>query len=279
MGKKSKVSSRRIGLEIELAIGRFFLDTEDLHYGYWPEKKVTSVQSFKKAQEAHSNLIIKHIPKETKRILDVGSGSGNLALQLINQGFQVDCVIPSEFLAEQVKAKLGDRSHIHICGFEQIDESNKYDLVLFSESFQYVKLVKSLEKISNMVNFGGHLLICDFFKRDVEGKSPLGGGHAWNTFQSKISSHPLQLITDIDITAETAPTIDLLAKFNKEVLAPVASMSGEYLIDHYPKLSRLFKWKFRNRLNKIHNIYLSGAVNGESFQQYKEYHLLVYKKV
>ncbi len=55
-------------------------------------------------------------------------------------------------------------------------------------------------------------------------------------------------------------------------------MSGEYLLDHYPKLSKIFRWKFRKRLDKIHKIYLSGAVNGGSFQQFKEYHLLVYKK-
>jgi len=39
MEKKKKVSSRSVGLDIGLTIGRFFLNTEDLHYGYWPNKK------------------------------------------------------------------------------------------------------------------------------------------------------------------------------------------------------------------------------------------------
>ena len=278
MSVKNKVSSRRVGLDIGLAIGRFFLNTEDLHYGYWPKGKTATIQNFAEAQEAHSKLIIDHIPDGTQRILDVGSGSGNLALKLINKNYQVNCVIPSEFLAEQVQTKLGDRSTIHICGFESMSDSEMYDLILFSESFQYVKMKESLEKIIYMLSSNGHLLICDFFRRDVPEKGPMGGGHSWKQFQEIIVNHPLKLETDIDITNETSPTIDLLAKFNTDVISPIVEMSGEYLIDHYPTITKLFKWKFKKRLTKIHNIYLSGDVNGESFKQFKEYHLLVYEK-
>ena len=278
MGKKNKVSSRSVGLDLGLTIGRFFLNTEDLHYGYWPNEKEVDIQGFFEAQKAHSQLIIDHIPNRTKSILDVGSGSGNLALKLLNLGYAVDCVIPSEFLAEQVAEKLDDRSSIYICGFEKVSDFKKYDLILFSESFQYIKLGESLNKIVKILTKSGHLLICDFFRRDVPGKSPMGGGHKWKGFQEVMSNYPLNLVTDIDITDEVAPTIDLLAKFNADVVSPIAEMSGEYLIDHYPKITKLFKWKFKKRLKKIHNVYLSGSVNGESFKQFKEYHLLVYEK-
>ena len=129
-----------------------------------------------------------------------------------------------------------------------------------------------------MLNSSGSLLICDFFRRDVPGKSPMGGGHSWNGFLEAVSKHPLNLDVDTDITEETAPTIDLLAQFNSNVLSPISEMSGEYLLDHYPKITKLFRWKFKKRLEKIHNIYLSGNVNGESFKQFNEYHLLVYKR-
>ena len=266
-------------MDIGLAIGRFFLNTEDLHYGYWPKGKTATIQNFSEAQKAHSKLIIDHFPDGTQRILDVGSGSGNLALKLINKGFQVDCVIPSEFLAEQVRAKLGNQSTIHICGFEDVPESEKYDLILFSESFQYVKLGESMVKIMTMLNPGEYLLICDFFRRDVPGKSPMGGGHSWQGFQDIITKHPLKMVADLDITEETAPTIDLLAKFNTDVVTPISEMSGIYLIDHYPRITRLLQWKFKKRIEKISRIYLSGAVNGYSFKQFKEYHLLVYEKM
>ena len=99
------------------------------------------------------------------------------------------------------------------------------------------------------------------------------------SLKTKVSSRRVDLlISDLDITEETAPTIDLLAKFNTDVIAPIAEMADEYLIDHYPNITKLFKWKFKNRLEKIHDIYLSGAVNGDSFKQFKEYHLLVYER-
>ena len=272
------MSSRSVGLDVGLTIGRFFLNTEDLHYGYWPNKKEADIQNLAEAQKAHSQFIIDHIPDRTKSILDVGCGSGNLALKLLNLGYSVDCVIPSEFLAEQVAEKLDDRSSIYICGFEKVNKSIKYDLILFSESFQYIKLGESLNKIVKMLNSSGHLLICDFFRRGVPGKSPMGGGHSWKGFQDIISTLPFRQLTDLDISQETAPTIDLLAQFNREVVTPIAEMSGEYLIDHYPKITKLVKWKFKKRLEKIHNIYLSGSINGESFKQFKEYHLLIYEK-
>ena len=278
MKKGSRTSSRRVGLDIGLAVGRFFLNTEDLHYGYWPKNKEATIQNLAVAQETHSQFIIDHIPKKSRSILDVGSGSGNLALKLLNLGYKVNCVIPSEFLAEQVAVKLSDKSKIYICEFEKVDDLQKYDLILFSESFQYVKMKESLEKIIYMLSSNGHLLICDFFRRAVPEKGPMGGGHSWKQFQEIIVNHPLKLVTDIDITNETSPTIDLFAKFNTDVAAPIAEMSGEYLIDNYPNITKLFKWKFKKRLEKIHDIYLSGNVNGESFKKFKKYHLLVYKK-
>ena len=103
MAKKNKVSSQKIGLDIGLVIGRFFMGSEDLHYGYWPNGKDASVQNFSDAQDSHSRLIMDQIPENINYILDVGGGSGNLALKLLNNGYSVDCVIPSAFLAEQAK--------------------------------------------------------------------------------------------------------------------------------------------------------------------------------
>jgi len=70
-----------------------------------------------------------------------------------------------------------------------------------------------------------------------------------------------------------------LTKFNADVVTPISEMSGIYLIDHYPRITRLLQWKFKKRIEKISRIYLSGAVNGYSFKQFKEYHLLVYEKM
>ena len=278
MAKNNKVSSQKIGLDIGLVIGRFFMGSEDLHYGYWPNGKDASVQNFAHAQDSHSELIMNQIPENINYILDVGGGSGNLALKLLNNGYSVDCVIPSAFLAEQAKTKLGNNSVIHICSFEQMPSTKTYDLIIFSESFQYVKMKESLQKIEKMTSPNGHLLICDFFRRDLPEKSPIGGGHSWQDFKDTISTLPLQQVTDLDISVETAPTIDLLDQFCQDVLMPISEMSGSYLQYNYPYLTALLNWKLKKRIEKIRRTYLSGELNGESFKKFKTYRLLLYKR-
>ena len=69
----NKFNSKVVGLDVGLLIGKFFMDTEELHYGYWPENKKATAQNFSEAQNRHSQLIINNIPNNVKRILDVGS--------------------------------------------------------------------------------------------------------------------------------------------------------------------------------------------------------------
>ena len=273
----NRFDSKVIGLDVGLLIGKFFMDTEELHYGYWPDEKRATAQNFSQAQDRHSQLIIDNIPDNVKRILDVGSGSGSLAKKLIKLGYQVDCVIPSEFLAEKVKVKLSDSSNVYINKFEDLDISHHYDLVLFSESFQYVELNDSIKKIISVLNKNGHLLICDVFHKNVEGISPMRGGHRLDLFDDEISNSTLVKEKDIDITKETAPTWDFLNQLLNEVAIPISDMSNNYLEYKYPRLTKLIKWKYQRKLNKIKKVWLSGELTGESFIKFKSYRLFIYK--
>ena len=275
---KDKFNSKVIGLDAGLLIGKFFMDTEELHYGYWPNDKTATAQNFSEAQERHSQLIIDNIPKGVKKILDVGSGSGSLAKKIVGLGYQVDCVIPSEFLADKVQQKLDGSSKIHITKFEDLDISNNYDLILFSESFQYVHLIKSIDKILSILDKNGYLLICDVFHKNVSGISPMRGGHRLDLFENEIEKTDLVKKADIDITLETAPTWDFLNQFLNEVAIPISDMSHSYMKYKYPKLIRFMKWKYRNRLEKIRKVWLSNELTGENFAKFKSYRLFLYKK-
>ena len=275
---KDKFNSKVIGLDAGLLIGKFFMDTEELHYGYWPNDKTATAQNFSEAQERHSQLIIDNIPKGVKKILDVGSGSGSLAKKIVALGYQVDCVIPSEFLADKVQQKLDGSSKIHITKFEDLDISSNYDLILFSESFQYVHLIKSIDKILSILDKNGYLLICDVFHKNVSGISPMRGGHRLDLFENEIEKTNLVKKADIDITLETAPTWDFLNQFLNEVAIPISDMSHSYMKYKYPKLIRFMKWKYRNRLEKIRKVWLSNELTGENFAKFKSYRLFLFKK-
>ncbi len=273
----NKHNSKVVGLDVGLLIGKFFMETEDLHYGYWPHDKTATAQNFAEAQQRHSQLIIDHIPEGVENILDVGSGSGNLAKKLISLGYEVDCVIPSEFLAERVKEKLDENSTIHICKFEAVETDVSYDLILFSESFQYIPMDKSIPKIQKLLSPNGHLLICDVFHKNVPGKSPMRGGHRLDYFEKIIGESNLKLTCELDITEETAPTYDFLNQLLTDVAEPISEMTGGYLNYKYPKLTKLIKWKFQKKLNRINHVWFSGKLTGENFIKFKSYKLLIYK--
>jgi len=137
---------------------------------------------------------------------------------------------------------------------------------------------QSIDKIVSMLPKNGHLLICDVFHKNVTGVSPMRGGHRWDLFENQISKSSLKQIANLDITAETAPTYDFLNQLLKEVVIPISDISGNYLNSNYPKLSKLLKWKYRKKLDKITQVWSSGQLTGENFIKFKSYRLLIYKK-
>ena len=129
--KKEKVSSKEVGLEIGLVISRFLYKTEHLHYGFWPDELEIVPENVGKAQDLHSKLIIDAIPENVETILDVGSGSGGLAEKLINEGYKVHCVSPSEYLADAIEEKLKDKVKVYRSTCQDLELEQQYDLVIF----------------------------------------------------------------------------------------------------------------------------------------------------
>jgi SAM-dependent methyltransferase len=275
---KKDIDTREIGLEVGLILGKYLFHTEDLHYGLWTDGLEVDVSNMAQAQKNHSDLIVSKIPEGVKTILDVGCGVGAFAERLISEGYQVDGVSPSAMFARRARERLGDRAEIFECIYEDLDTEKRYDLVLFSESFQYVKLMPALEKTIELLNHGGHLLICDFFKIPAEGKSALGGGHKLHKFYDRISRYPFEKIEDMDITKETAPNLDLVDDFLKNVGKPVWDLVFDNLDRGYPRINRLVRWRYKRRIDKLEFKYFSGQRNGDEFKRFKSYRLLLYRK-
>ena len=277
MDNHKKVSPNEIGLEIGLVLSRFFLNTEHLHFGYWPDGLNVNLDNLKKAQDYHSDQILVSIPEGVKTILDVGSGSGGLAENLVNKGYKVECVSPSEYLSDAIEAKLKNSVKVYRTTFEKLELEKEYDLVVFSESFQYVNIKKSLKKIPVAVKHNGHLLICDFFRQPGTGTKPLGGGHDWQVFQNSLASHSFTELINKDITKETARTYDLINQIINGVADPVRNLSARYLDSHYPKGMKLLRWYFDKKIRRINRIYFSGNMIGEMFNKLKTYRVLLYR--
>ena len=277
MVKKEKIRSKDAGLELGLLIAQYFFDTEHLHYGIWPEGLDVKPINIKKAQEYHSQLILDSVPEGVKPILDVGGGSGGLAQNLIQKGWDVDCVSPSEYLADEIEIKLNGKGYVYHGKFEDTHIDKQYDLILFSESFQYMRIRDALKKVQSVSNENGNMLIFDYFTLESSGKSPIGGGHKWETSQKILSEFPFELIMNKDLTKEAAPTQALLGQFANYVADPGRKIIGEYLNSHYPKIMSFLKWKMAKRILKIEKEYFSGIQTAETFIKHKTYRLLLYK--
>ena len=276
--KKNKLDSKEIGLEIGLLVGRCFMNSDDLHYGYWEQDVPVDLLHCSDAQKAYSDLLLSHIPEKAISILDVGSGSGTTAKRLISRGHHVECVSPSSFLSSEIEKKLGEKVKIHKTIFEKLETEKTFDLILFSESFQYVPIEDSLKKCINLLNPHGHILICDFFQKDPTHFTELRGGHPFPRFLEAIEALSIEEIINLDITKETAPTIKILDDFLTQFAGPLKSLINSYLELQYPKISKLVKWKYRERIAKLNRYYFSGKLNAREFLEQKTYRLMLFKK-
>jgi SAM-dependent methyltransferase len=230
------------------------------------------------AQENYTDFLISHIPDGVKTILDVGGGLGQIAKKLVDMGYQVDCVSPSPFLNKQIRLLLPSTSQVFECMYEQFDTSRKYDVVLFSESFQYVRMAEALEKTTNILNDDGYLLICDIFKKDANKNTVFHGGHKLAKFQQFLAQYPFQPVEDIDITEQTAPNLDIFDDTIRNVVGPLLDSGFNYLVNRYPWTVKLLRWKYRKKIERTYRKYFNGGRTSEDFRKYKTYRLLLYKK-
>ena len=276
----SKVDSREVGLVAGLNLFNFFIGTRDLHYGYWQDDLGVCIQNLPEAQRRYSEFLIGHIPSGVERILDVGCGAGGLASELLARGYRVEGVSPSPLLSEAAQRQAGPDFKIHQGRFEDVDfdEDDKFDLVMFSESFQYITLDRVLGDAMRRLHPGGHILICDFFKTGAPGRSVIGGGHPVEKFDAALRDSGLEVVEDIDITRQTAPNLDIVDQTGRELFDPTFRLIGYAFASNHPWLAKLLRWKYRKKLDKINRKYLSGERNAKSFALHKVYRLLLLRK-
>lgn len=290
MARKDKMSSRELGL----LLAQQLLDVQDLHYGLWDEGMVLSLANLATAQQRYSDLLLETaagVPgrQDALRVLDVGCGTGHLAEQMLGRGWHVTAVSPSRVLADMARQRLAgyptDQARLCEARFEDLGASlGPFDLVLFSESFQYIPLTELFARLPGLLTPAGHVLVCDFFKTAAHGDGQpgdrsFGGGHVLSEFYRQLAAAPFRLLRDDDLTTRVSPTIELLDDWLSNRLAPAGKTLDSYLLGNYPRLTRLFSWLFRRRLERLNYKYLSGNRSRTVFEKYKSYRLLLLQKV
>jgi len=277
--KRKTYRSRDVSLDLLMLVAKYFGDARHVHYGYWEDGVELNLANLPKAQEAYCDFILSHIPDGTKTVLDVGCGVGGLSRRLLDAGYTVDALSPSSVLNAYARELLGDEAPIHECRFEDIDTTRKYDMIVFSESFQYVNPTKAFENCAALLAPGGHVLICDIFRVKTADKSPMGGGTRLHRFNAALEGAPFEKIKDIDITRQTGRTMEMVNDFLMRVAKPGHDMLLDFVRERNPWITRIMTWWFRKKLATIDRKYFQGRRGLEMFMKYKSYRLIVFKRV
>jgi SAM-dependent methyltransferase len=276
--RENREAWQQVGLVAGFLAGRHFVGTKDLHYGYWLDGIEHTIRNLPQAQEDYCQFLLKHIPANAQRVLDVGSGAGSVAAHLIERGQNVDCVSPSSFLNSQARALLGDRARIFETDYEDFHTATVYDCVLFCESFQYMKMERALQNVAEQLRPGGQLIICDFFRAPGHERSPISGGHYFDEFQRIIAGFPFRLVDEIDITSRTAPTFTVIGSAFNDVLKPIWDEVDAASAATHPIIAKCINWFFGKKFAKVKKKYFTQDRSAENFCKFKTYRLMRFER-
>ena len=247
---------------------RFFyevLDLECLSYGLWADEPQT-IDGLRTAQRRYVDSLCAWVPDGVQRILDVGCGTGTTALRLTELGFTVEGLSPDPYLGEVFQRRTG--LPFYLSRFERFAPSQPYDLILMSESAQYVMLDQLFRWVMRITP-GAYLLISDYFTVNPAPGSFGKSGHPLEDFWDEAQLWAFEEIRREDITAATAPTLDLSQMFYDRYLAPTSALAHEALTRKHPHFMGLANLVAGNKLRRWQRDLASA--DGTSFRKAKRY--------
>jgi SAM-dependent methyltransferase len=264
--------------DIALQLARRLYGLEYLHYGYFKDLSPT-IDQLPQAQEAYVQLLLAAIPDGVADVLDVGCGGGGIARQLLDRGYQVSCVDPDPYMMTTTWETTGGRIGVHHGFYEKIEDlrAASADLVLMSESCQYINPVAGFQQTLHVLRPGGHLLIADFFKiRDLDQPYLSRSGHRLEKFLAHADNAGLELIHQHDITPETAPTMDIYQAILLGKVIPVVDALSAALSRRHPWVHRALRRMFGKKAAQLRLKY--HHQDSATFSHYKGYFVLLFRR-
>ncbi|MEH2252229.1 methyltransferase domain-containing protein [Nostoc sp.] len=231
------------------------INTSYLHYGYWEPLPAAgeelTITRMRAAQIAYAAKLFSFIPEGTKTVLDVGCGIGGNAVYLCDRGLSVEGLAPDVLQQEKFIKNTNSQIPFYLTRFEDFHTSRSYDLVLFSESSQYIAVDDLAQGAARLLSSGGYLLIADMMRSDAEyRKGIFSNCHVASELQTALIQTGFKLIKTEDISSQIAPTIDLcLENFRTFGLTTIKYIADVVAIA-VPPLHALGRLAFKRWLEK-----------------------------
>ena len=261
------------GLKINTAL-RFYheiLGLEQLHYGLWQGDNF-DMEGLKIAQERYSEHLIAYFPEDVKVVLDVGAGTGATSEKLKNKGFDIEALSPDPY-QKHLFAKNRD-VHFHLSKFEEFKARKKYDLVLMSESCQYIPMNRLFSTVKQCAA-GGYLLIDDYFITHPDDTAMSKSGHDMNTFYDMAKQNGFELLKEEDITDQAAVSLDLAKSWLNRFVLPTLELFFYSCTKKQPFMAKMVRWLMRKKVQKFNNDLM--LLDAEHFKRVKRYKIMLFK--
>ncbi|PIG93839.1 class I SAM-dependent methyltransferase [Gloeocapsopsis sp. IPPAS B-1203] len=226
-----------------------------LHYGYWeplPEKgEELTLTRLRAAQEAYAAKLISFIPEGIKTVLDVGCGIGGNAAYLCDRGFIVEGLAPDALQQERFIKNTNNQVPFYLTRFEDFHTSHFYDLVLFSESSQYIAVEDLAQGAVRLLSNGGYLLLADMMRSNAEYREGIFSNcHVASELHAALIQAGFKLIKSEDISTQVAPTIDLCVDNFRTFGLTTVKYIADVVAIALPPLHSLGRWAFNRWLEK-----------------------------
>ncbi|MFW5707403.1 MAG: class I SAM-dependent methyltransferase [Bacteroidota bacterium] len=274
--------SQKVKLKNNRALRFYYevLGMERLHYGLWTQDDPRTLEGAKKAQKRYEDFLFNEIeqlavaPAQT-RVLDVGCGSGVMSQTLYENNYQVEGLSPDLYQKEVFEKRIP--VPFHLARFQNFEPGEKYDIVLMSESAQYIPVKKLFANAANCLKTKGHLMVCDYFVFNDASGLMAKSGHNLELFLKSASDQGFYLAKKQDITRETIPTLDAAKIFVNQYIIPSLDIVSEKLAYRHPFLYKTARWFFRKKIEKARQKMI--LLDSKEFAKNKCYMFLLFEKM
>jgi MPBQ/MSBQ methyltransferase len=264
---------------------KLYLDlskTNYLHFGLWKKGDKLTLENFQAAQERYLQNLISTIPKGVKTVLDVGCGVGGNAAKLLSLGYQVTGICPDPYQGQLFRKNTKGKAGFKLTTLENFNTDQKFDLIIMSESVQYIPFGEGLKKISQLLRPTGRLLVSDYFKKVSAKNVPNLPSASLADYLKEVEKAGFKVVKKQDITENILPTLDYGTDVYVNYIRPVLSCILTTVQVHLPPVYWLLNlfFKFRIKGKSVKQIIVNNLVplQRDVFRKYLTYQVMLIKR-